>query len=213
MALINLIKRYFTKIFFLLISCILFISCSKNNVKKEVPVINNNNIDSSLELKKRELDFRERDLELKEKMNESSQKKESENLPKFSTYNNPRFEYSVSYPDNVTYKFESDNGGGCTFKINNEFEMLVWGNYFPSVENKNIKEIFQDEINNHTSVTYKSLKSNWFVISGFSDNDVYYIKYFVINGSSKVLQITYDKSLKYKYDKYTEIISNSFTSF
>ena len=202
-----------TRIFVFLFSCILLLSCNKKDTTKENTSINYNPVDSSQELKRKELELKEREISLEEKKYEEEKKKEKQiDKANYISYFNSRYDYSIKYPDNITNKRESSNGDGCTFKIYNEFEMKVWGSYVFSEYEKGISQYYEEELNGTSSVIYNTLKNNWFVISGYRNNKVYYTKQILENGILKVLYITYDKSFKDKYDQYIETISKSFKS-
>jgi len=202
-----------TRITILVFSSILIFSCTKNNENKEAPLVNSNPVDSTLEIKKKELEIREREIALEEKKYADIKKQEQQiDETKYKTYNNSRFDYTVQYPSNLTKKKDSYNGDGCTFKIYNEFEMKVWGSNLPGISGRDISSIYDEELNSGGTVTFNTTKDNWFVVSGLRNNNVFYTKQFVVNGESKVLYITYPISQKDKYDKYTEKISKSFKS-
>lgn len=200
-----------TNVLIFLFSCIFLVSCNKINPKKENTSININPVDSYKVLIEKELEIREREIALEEKKYEDTKKQEQQiDETKYKTYSNSRFDYSVQYPSNVTKKRESDNGDGCTFKIYNEFEMKVWGSNLPSLSGGDIYSIYEEELYSGGTVTFNTLKDNWFVVSGFRNNNVFYTKQFVFNNELKVLYITYPISQKDKYDKFTEKISKSF---
>lgn len=130
--------------------------------------------------------------------------------PKYNSYINPRFGYSVKYPSCLDKKSESENGDGSEFNSSDGFKMTVFGSYDVSVLNQNIDKLYQDEIKNHKDVTYKVKKNNWFVISGYDGEYIFYIKKYVGSNTANTLYLNYPSNLRDKYYNVITVISKSF---
>lgn len=128
----------------------------------------------------------------------------------FEYYINSRFGFSVKYPSNLTGKNESENGDGREFFSSEGFKMTVYGSNDVSALNQTIDDIFKEELSRHKDVTYKVKKNNWFVISGYDEQFIYYIKKYVGKGSTNTLSMMYPSNLRDKYYDVVSAISKSF---
>ena len=134
----------------------------------------------------------------------------------YVTYYNPRFEYSIKYPTKVfTPQEESANGDGRVFTAKGGAELRVWGQYNALMDT--LKGAYASDLKERgTSVTYKVLQSNGYVISGTNGSKVYYQKT-MLNGSDgdggavfATFTIEYKKSEKARYDPIVTKIAASF---
>ena len=130
---------------------------------------------------------------------------------KYERYHNSRFNYSLLYPTNILVKQQApENDDGRTFTSpDRRIIMKVFGSH--NVFNKNIQNLYREELNrSKQTVTYKRLADNWFVISGYENNRVFYNKTMLHEGNVLTLSIHYDKSLQPKFDPIVAAISRSF---
>ncbi len=130
--------------------------------------------------------------------------------PRFDSYANPRFGFSVKYPTNLDKQTESDNGEGKEFKSSDGFKMLVYGSNNVSVLNQSLDELYQKELISHKDVTYKVKKRDWFVVSGYDGENIFYVKKYVGSGSTNTLNLVYPSNLRDKYYDVINVISKSF---
>lgn len=122
------------------------------------------------------------------------------------TYHNARFEYSISYPKNVLYpQGEADNGDGQKFLSKDaETYLLVYGSN--NALDESLAERFREESrggmadNPKKVVTYKLLKNNWFVVSGFIAGRVFYQKTLLNAGQFKSFYFEYPENQKVRYE-------------
>ena len=129
----------------------------------------------------------------------------------YNYYSNPRYGFSVKYPSNFTKDNPADNGDGQVFwSIDKNFKMSVYGSDYPSVSGLSIKAIYKEYISKYDQVTYKVFKSDWFIISGYNKDKIFYLKSFVGNKSQYTVLLEYPTSEKIKYDDIVTIISKSF---
>src|SRR5437763_1722717 len=99
----------------------------------------------------------------------------SDTHEKYSTYSNARFSYSISYPaDLLLPQGEADNGDGQRFTSRDKrAEMIVYGGY---ALDRSLRDLYNEELrggdddHSHSkkTVTYKVLRDNWFVVSGYN---------------------------------------------
>src|SRR5262245_19487544 len=134
----------------------------------------------------------------------------------YNTYHNPRFGYSIAYPKDILYpQGESDNGDGQKFLSKDaDAILIVYGSH--NVFDQSLEDLYLEESRGGTHenprkiVTYKVLKNNWFVISGFNSGKVFYQKTILNNNQFKSFYFEYDKSKKNIYGPITRYISSSF---
>jgi len=138
--------------------------------------------------------------------------KEEKYNPKYNSYKNPRFEFTVKYPANIEKRKDPANSDGCEFVYEDGFNIKVYGSNEPSVMNLKLDEIYKSELKNHKDVTYKTKKDNWYVISGYDGNMIFYEKTFVGKESKNTLYIEYPSNLRDKYYDVISVISKSFTA-
>jgi hypothetical protein len=134
----------------------------------------------------------------------------------YDRYFNPRFEFSLAYPENlVSPQAPPQNNDGRTFvSPEGDIEIKAFG-YHNSL-NQPLSAAYQRAARSHTQehptrdVTYKTRGENWFVVSGYQGNDIFYTKTILRDGKYKVLSIRYDLSLKPKFDPIVAEIAQSF---
>ncbi len=126
----------------------------------------------------------------------------------YRTYTNARYDYSIAYPAHLlTPQGEADNGDGQIFRSSDGLtEMRVYGSqdlggglaaaYSEAQEGKN--------------VTYKTMKRNWFVVSGYNGEKIFYQKTMFKDGVLKTFTIEYNQSQKSIYDAALARIARSF---
>jgi hypothetical protein len=135
----------------------------------------------------------------------------------YETYVNARFGYEIAYPTGVLRpQKEAENGDGRVFlSKNGTAELRVWGQY--NALTKTLKEKYQEDLDEYGSgVTYKSIKSRSYVISGIKGGKIFYKKT-ILKGDGGdsgdtyyMFTMTYQKSDKVKYDPIVERIAGSF---
>lgn len=128
---------------------------------------------------------------------------------KYKTYDNSRYNFSIIYPSDIDDMFESMSGDGCHFKYNDGFDMSVYGFEYIIIDNNKFFDVYHDRKKELKKVTYKYIKKNKFVLSGYTPGGlVYYTKQI----GYLTLVIKYPKSLRHKFNKLTGKISRSFKS-
>jgi len=134
----------------------------------------------------------------------------------YKMYYNKRFEYSISYPKDILYpQGEADNGDGQKF-LSKEGDgiLLVYGSH--NINDQTIKERYQEESRGKTEesqtkvVSYRVLKDNWFVISGYVSGKIFYQKTILNNDQFKTFYFEYPETKKKRYDPIIKHLSTSF---
>lgn len=134
---------------------------------------------------------------------------------KYRTYTNARFNYSVSYPASLLVpQGEAENGDGQAFRSRDgKAEMRVFGRY--NALNETLRSAFDAAIKGEDSsgrvVTYKTIKGNFYVVSGRQNGKIFYEKTYLKSDTFKTFMIEYDESESATYDAITARIARSFT--
>ena len=138
----------------------------------------------------------------------------SNSVEKYSTYSNSRFSYSVSYPAALLIpQGEAANGDGQKFlSRDGRAEMIVYGSN--NALDQSLRNLYNEQLRGGNrpkkAVTYKVLRDNWFVISGYEGDRVFYQKTIFRGGVFKTFRIEYDKSLADIFAKVTKSVAASF---
>jgi hypothetical protein len=134
---------------------------------------------------------------------------------KYSTYSNSRFSYVISYPAALLIpQGESDNGDGQKFlSSDGQVEMIVYGN--ENTSDQSLRDLYNSQLRSEGNqskrqVTYKVLRANWYVVSGYEGDRVYYQKTIFNGGVFKTFRIEYDKSRADVFDQVTKKVVASF---
>lgn len=132
----------------------------------------------------------------------------------YKTYYNPRFEYSISYPVGILFPQEvAANGDGRKFLSKDKRTvMLVYGQ--ENVQRQTLSQLYEEESREGPpagrTVTYKLLKNNWFVVSGYMGGRVFYQKTIYRNDEFLTFRIDYPEEQKKVFDPITSAIARSF---
>lgn len=93
---------------------------------------------------------------------------------KYTKYTNTRFGFSIKYPNCFVKGEEPENGDGCGFSMKYSITFSVSGSY--NVNDENIQQYYKNDTDLPLS-TYQVKKSNWYVISGkTNDGRIFYKK-------------------------------------
>ena len=136
----------------------------------------------------------------------------------YTTYTNTAAEFSLAIPQEVLYpQGEADNPLKQEFKSADNLAVLSV--FAHGGHNETIDEIYQKAL--HPSdqaervVTYKKLGNNWFVITGFKNEEVYYTKMILSpnDGMVKGFYFHYPKLDKQVYDPITIKLSKTLREY
>lgn len=129
----------------------------------------------------------------------------------YHTYSNSRFEYSISYPKELLFpQGEAENGDGQKFLSKEaDASLLVYGSH--NINAQTIKERYREESRGGTKVvSYRVLKDNWFVVSGYISGNIFYQKTILNNDQFKTFYFEYPETKKKTYDPVVKRLSSSF---
>lgn len=135
---------------------------------------------------------------------------------KYTTYANSAAEFSIDVPQTLLYpQGESGNHMGQLFKsADNNAKLYTYGK--GNIDEQDIEGLFQEALNpdnkDEKVITYKNMGSNWFVITGFHKDKVFYTKSILSKATGLILTFyfEYPKTQKSLYDKVTVKMSKSF---
>jgi hypothetical protein len=122
-----------------------------------------------------------------------------------SEYCNDRFEYCLDYPAVFEPFGSSKSGDGQIFYIDGgKIELLVWGSV--NGQNRTLEQE-KEYISQNRKVEYQTINSSFFVISGFENGKVFYLRTENTSTGFRSFEIRYPREEKEKYDKFVEKIS------
>lgn len=101
-------------------------------------------------------------------------------------YHNNRFDYGISYPSCFIQQEESTNGDGCRFYMNEKIYLSVYASY--NALNETLADRFYER---NDTTTYSSLKSNWFVVSGYTNDKIIFYQKTVLKNDIFITAILY----------------------
>lgn len=128
----------------------------------------------------------------------------------YQKYVNARFGYSIDYPtDFIKGRTPKENFGYTFYAKAWDAKIRVFGynnwgkNTARQLYNRDVKQI-------KTGIKYKTLKSNWYVISWSANDTIYYKRINVGTGSINAFIMQYPKTQKMYYDPLVYQINQSF---
>jgi hypothetical protein len=129
-----------------------------------------------------------------------------------STYQNASYGYSITYPSGLLLPLgESDEGDVQTF-VGGDARLLIWANPNPEVLGETLESLFNERMSDpNREVTYQVLRDDWFVISGYEAEKIFYEKTFVRGGVEYTFSITYAQEVRATFDAVVDTLENSFT--
>lgn len=134
----------------------------------------------------------------------------------YDKYCNSRFEYCIEYPTELKGMGESGNGDGQKFISKDNKATLIVYRDSRIGDFENIAECKADCFRNDSqieagkNVTYKKEGNNFFVVSGYRGNNIFYQKTIFRNGEMVTAVIEYSTSKKAKYNAYCTYLFNNF---
>lgn len=133
----------------------------------------------------------------------------------WTTYQNPRFGYSLYYP---TVLFEAgepaENGSGSTFTSRDGRAKIV---VFGALNSENFspveyRRILLEEFGGYDRMDYSPKGQSWFVLSGFRGDNIYYQKV-MFSCAGKVINVfsmTFPTAEKLFYEPLIETMEDNF---
>lgn len=129
-----------------------------------------------------------------------------------TTYQNARYGYSITYPSGLLLPLgESEDGDVQTF-VGGDARLSIRANPDPEVLGETLASMFNERMNDpDREVTYKVLRDDWFVISGYEAGQIFYEKTFVRDGMEYTFSISYAQEVRGTFDDVVDILEDSFT--
>ena len=135
----------------------------------------------------------------------------------WTMYENGFSGWRVEYPSNLLHEQPAnDNAAVAVFRSSNEeVEMIAYGtiNDFDSLSEFRDQTLqYGEESSRYGEVAYAPMGNDWFVLSGYRGNRIYYDKYVFSEDRSQVqaVLIEYPEYYRAIYDDVTERIAGSF---
>jgi hypothetical protein len=133
----------------------------------------------------------------------------------YTTYANSDFNYSIEYPANILSSIPgSENINGKRFTSQDGQSELTVSAIF-NRPGETAEESYQTALADYSRqgkvVTYKVLRQNWYVISGFDGNRVFYERTIFNSGLIKQFKFEWPDSQRATYEQITNHISKTFT--
>lgn len=120
----------------------------------------------------------------------------------YETYHNDAFGYSVRYPAQVLNPAsEIGDGNGRTFEApDGSASMLVYATGGATAQN--LQQRYQEQnANPDLNVTYKTRGEDWYVISGYRGDHIFYERTALEgDGTLKTIRLFYDRARKRYFD-------------
>lgn len=121
----------------------------------------------------------------------------------WKTYTNVRFQYAICYPEDLLQpQGESANDDGEKFLAKDGAQLIVYGrnNALDDTLKHTLGETASRLAGASGKVTYKVLRSNWFVVSGRNRQAIFYAKTFYSHDQFKSFELTYGRADAGSYD-------------
>jgi hypothetical protein len=136
----------------------------------------------------------------------------------YQQYQNDRFNYSVQYPANLlTPQKEPTNGEGQTFQSpDGKIVMQVYARQ--NTLSQSLPERYRQVLQNRSdaapnaTITDQTIRDNFFVVTGYRGNWVFYQKTILHNDRFKTLEFSYHRSFQPQFDAIVTEVAHSFQS-
>jgi hypothetical protein len=146
---------------------------------------------------------------------------EPETEPQYESYCNSKYAFCIDYPTNVLHpQGESGSGDGQVFTSSDlEDSLSVYRDFSDMIDPDtkfSIKAEYEHDLAGNENgrgkreVTYKKLGKDFFVLSGYMGDKIFYQKTMITNGELATCMMSYRKSEKELYNKVSERVFKSF---
>lgn len=133
----------------------------------------------------------------------------------YEQYVNERFDYRVLYPDTIlTPQDPPANGDGRTFQSpDGQIVMRVYG--YNNALSKSLDQLYQQVLDEHSNsenqtITYQLIGDNFFAVSGYQGDWVFYQKTILDDNVVKTLEFSYRRSFQPDFDPIVSEVATSF---
>lgn len=128
-------------------------------------------------------------------------------------YRNARFDFNVRFPSRLLIaQGESDNGDGQVFRSADDQTKLITSG-INKLDEDSLQNEFEQEFQTPPSkrkIIYKTLKENWYVVSGLEGKTVFYLKRFLVDDHFVRLEITYPVDQRQQWDPVVSQLEQDF---
>jgi len=124
-------------------------------------------------------------------------------------YCNERFGFCVSYPAQFKKEAGPDNGDGQAFYDAQGFSLIVSG--MNNVMDYDLNGLLKSQRKDFDKITYQAQGKNWFVLSGYKNQTILYMKFYLNPQTINHLHLQYPKTLSRHYRDTVTRIVKSFT--
>ncbi len=124
-------------------------------------------------------------------------------------YCNERFGFCVSYPTQFKMHPAPDNGDGQAFYDEQGFSLIVSG--INNVMDDDLDRLLKSQRKDFDQITYQARGKNWFVLSGYRQQSILYVKFYLNPQTIQHLQIRYPTVYAKHYRNTVTAIVKSFT--
>ena len=138
-------------------------------------------------------------------------------------YANARFAFRICYPDSLKAGPVSGNGDGRVFREKSGVELRVWGSYGTLVlingreaesddaSPANVVSRAADfEARSLSHIAYRTVRKNWYVLSGTSKGRVFYLKTLIPDDRWISMQLSYPTNMAPKWNPLVRHIAACF---
>ncbi len=126
----------------------------------------------------------------------------------YTRYCNSRYGFCVDYPPYFGMEPSPINNDGRNFMDSEGFTMSATG--INNVLDGTVATEMQSREEDFDTVTYRKHKDNWYVLSGYKDDLILYVKSWVGSGSINTVYMQYPKTMQAEYDETVNHIVKSF---
>lgn len=129
----------------------------------------------------------------------------------YTRYENPQYRYSLAYPDSLFGPVQSIGvGRGMEFSTSDSSaRVLVYADEESSQDD--LEAQYQNALQQPDGrVTYRARESSWYIISGTSNERVFYEKSVLSGGMLRTLRVEYPADRRGYFDAVTAVMSASF---
>ena len=133
-------------------------------------------------------------------------------MDEYDCYVNHRHGYALAWPKQLLVSMgESDAGDGQVFAApDGRAELRCWGSANDAPQLTVSEALAQALTEPGRQVTYQHMGRNFFVLSGYKDDRIFYRRTILAHGMLAAFELTYETSLKKLFDPIIRDISSGF---
>jgi hypothetical protein len=133
-------------------------------------------------------------------------------MDEYDCYVNHRHGYALAWPKQLLVSMgESDAGDGQVFAApDGRAELRCWGSANDAPQLTVSEALAQALTEPGRQVTYRHMGRNFFVLSGYKDDRIFYRRTILAHGMLAAFELTYETSLKKRFDPIIRDISSGF---